>query len=486
MLATLRPPKIRIGLGLFLLALLAGCTATSSHHYVSPPMTRELVVADMDFAMAAMAEVHPNLHWRSNPAQLQQMRRDLIASLPMQPTAVDVYVALRRLTAAFNDAHVAVTDVPNGLRGGDGSSLTDQFRGSGGELAVRLDPNSDAATIAAAGRGTSLQPGDVIERVNGQPAASLLARLEDLMPGGQSTKQRGARLQFGRMLWLIGVNAPYQLDVKAAGTAAIRKINVAGNRRFAPDSVFERVGAPIEYSLLPDRIGLIQFYEMTEKPEEFIRQMSGIYVDILSDRPRGLIIDIRDNPGGNSLLGQILLALVTDKAYRPFSERRWKVSQICQDYFRALDREELSRQFADYLNEPPGKLLIEPVDAKTLKLPKLAFKGPVAALIGPDTFSSAEILADAMKTYNLVELFGQPTGEPANQYGEVCQTVLPNSGITLAAPSAYFIRADGNADTGDPVFPHHLVSPGPAQSGVDPVLDAARRWIGAQPAASYF
>lgn len=478
--------KIRVGLGILLLALLTGCSTTNSR-FVSAPMTRELVIADMDFAIAAMAEVHPNPHWRSSPAELEQTRRDLIASLPTAPTAVDVYVTLRRLTAAFNDAHVAVADVPNGLRGGDGASLTDQFRGSGGELAVRLDPNADEATVAAVGlRGTSLQPGDVIERINGQPAASILARLEGLMPGGESTKRRGARLQFGRMLWLIGVVAPYQLDLKASGNAGARKITVAGNRRFMPDGVFERVGAPIEYSLLDDRIGLIQFYEMTEKPEDFIRQMSSIYVEILADRPRGLIIDIRDNPGGNSLLGQILLALVTDKAYRPFSERRWKVSRTCQDYFRALDREELSPQFSDYLKEPPGKLLIEPVDVKTLKLPRLAYKGPVAALIGPDTFSSAEILADAMKTYNLAELFGQPTGEPANQYGEVCQTVLPNSGITLAAPSAYFIRADGNADTGDPVFPHHMVAPGPVRLGADPVLDAARRWIDTQPSATYF
>ena len=305
------------------------------------------------------------------------------------------------------------------------------------------------------------------------------------MPGGELTKHRGARLQFGRMLWLIGIHPPYEVDVKSAGMPAARRIKVPGNWRFTPDNLFERTGAPIDYTLLSDRIGLIHFYEMTEKPEDFVGQLAAIYTEILSDHPRGLIIDIRDNPGGNSMLGQMLLALVTDKAYRPFSERQWKVSQTCKDYFHSLDREELSEQFAIYLKEPPGKLLIEPVQVESLKLPKLAFKGPVAALIGPDTYSSAEILADAMRTYDLAELFGQPTSEPANQYGEVCQTVLPNSGITLAAPSAYFIRADGNADTGDPVVPHHVVPPGPLQPGIDPVLDAARRWISTQPSASF-
>jgi C-terminal processing protease CtpA/Prc len=157
------------------------------------------------------------------------------------------------------------------------------------------------------------------------------------------------------------------------------------------------------------------------------------------------------------------------------------VSQTCKNYFRTLDRDDVADLFDKYMEEPPGKILVDPVNADAIKLPHSFYRGPVAALIGPDTYSSAEILADAMKTYNLAELFGQPTSEPANQYGEVCRTVLPNSGITLAAPSALFIRADGNAETAEPVVPHHLIPPGPARPGLDPALDAARRWLATQP-----
>lgn len=465
-------------LAALLLCGLTACAGTSSQTAV--PMTRDRVIEDVNFAVAAMAEIHPNLHWRTTAAEIERKRQQLIAALPEKPTAVDVYVTLRRLTAVVNDAHVAVTDVPDDLRGGDGQSLAAQYFKGGGDLPVDLNPAADGLQVVGHTTSKSLRSGDLIEGVNGVPAADIVARLEEMMPGGAQTKHRGARLEFGRMLWLIGIHAPFNLKIRSAGAAAARQVTIPGSQPFAPASVVERFEVAIEYRLLADRIGLISFHDMTEEPQAFVRRIIMIYGQILKDRPRGLIVDIRDNPGGNSLLGEILLTLVTDRAYRPFSERQWKVSQACKNYFRRLGREDTFKQFARYQEEPVGKLLIDPVTVATARPPKFAFKGPVAALIGPDTFSSAEFLADAMKTYDLVTLFGQPTGEPANQFGEVCHAVLPNSGITVAAPSARFTRADGNADTADPVFPHHLVQESPPTRGSDPALDAARRWIAAQ------
>jgi len=470
-------------LAALLLLGLTACAGTGSQ--TALPMTRDRVIEDVNFAVAAMAEIHPNLHWRTTAAEIERKRQELIAALPDEPTAIDVYVTLRRLTAAVNDAHVAVTDVPDDLRGGDGKSLAGQYFRSGGDLPVNLDPAADGLRVAADSTNKSLRPGDMIESVNGVPASDIVARLEEMMPGGTQTKHRGARFEFGRMLWLIDIHAPYNLEIRSAGAAASRRVTIAGSQPFAPAGVLEGFDVAIEYKLLGDRIGLIGFHDMTEEPKVFVRHIVKIYGQILKDRPRGLIVDIRRNPGGNSLLGEILLALVTDRAYRPFSERQWKVSQACKNYFRGLGREDLFKQFERYQEEPVGKLLIDPVTVESARPPKIVFKGPVAGLIGPDTFSSAEFLADAMKTYDLVTLFGQPTGEPANQYGEVCHAVLPNSGITVAAPSARFTRADGNADTSDPVFPHHLVQASPPAQGSDPVLDAARRWIAAQaPAAT--
>ncbi len=81
-------------------------------------------------------------------------------------------------------------------------------------------------------------------------------------------------------------------------------------------------------------------------------------------------------------------------------------------------------------------------------------------------------------------IFGERISEPANMYGEVCEATLPQTGIRIGAPSALFVRADGDAESKDPVVPDVPVGGGMPGALSDPVLDAARRWLRSQAGAS--
>ena len=74
-------------------------------------------------------------------------------------------------------------------------------------------------------------------------------------------------------------------------------------------------------------------------------------------------------------------------------------------------------------------------------------------LIGPSTFSSANFLADAVKTYHISTLIGLATGENTNDFGELLAFTLPNSGNPIFVSSAYDIGADGNPNLFEPVYP---------------------------------
>ena len=55
----------------------------------------------------------------------------------------------------------------------------------------------------------------------------------------------------------------------------------------------------------------------------------------------------------------------------------------------------------------------------------MRFDGPVAFLIGPGTFSSANILANSIGDFHLAELIGRDTAEIPNNYGMACPVILP-------------------------------------------------------------
>ena len=101
-------------------------------------------------------------------------------------------------------------------------------------------------------------------------------------------------------------------------------------------------------------------------------------------------------------------------------------------------------------------------DNKDLKKPlenSQRFKGKTALLIGPNTFSSANMFSDGIKTYQLAKVFGTPTAEPGNDYGEMFNFMLPNSQIIARGPSKMFFRADGNEKNSDAILPDVLVLP---------------------------
>ena len=126
---------------------------------------------------------------------------------------------------------------------------------------------------------------------------------------------------------------------------------------------------------------------------------------------------------------------------------------------RPLYKQALSKKFIkQYRNAENGSELIE--DEYPLTQPKKVkhfYEGELFVLIGPQTFSSANFLADALKTYKLATLVGQPTGELTNDFGETITFRLPHTGMGFTCSVAYDIGANGNPESVSVVQPDIMV-----------------------------
>ena len=105
--------------------------------------------------------------------------------------------------------------------------------------------------------------------------------------------------------------------------------------------------------------------------------------------------------------------------------------------------------------DTPNQEVIESLDEDLVypNSPKNYYNGNLCVLIGPNTFSSANFLADAIKTYHITTLIGSPTGEDTNDFGEQIKFNLKNSGNTIYISSTYDIGANGNDSILEPVYP---------------------------------
>jgi len=191
----------------------------------------------------------------------------------------------------------------------------------------------------------------------------------------------------------------------------------------------------------------------------------------------GLIVDIRENGGGNSRLGDAFLARVNDRPYRLASRAVWRKSPESDELFRSMAKPmwrwlfiALPLFIPDYAALKHGEDLIN--ESKVASYPRVApgFKGPTCLLIGERTFSSAMMFADSVRTYNLMLTIGQPTGGVPNALGDIGPFKLPNSRLVVPFSMKMFVRASGDESDVGPVRPHIEVAPVP---GRDAALERA-------------
>ena len=142
----------------------------------------------------------------------------------------------------------------------------------------------------------------------------------------------------------------------------------------------------------------VQINRVQDKPDETLAQFAErLYREIRATRPKKVVFDLRLNRGGDgTLITPLIRSLIRSEG---------------------IDR-----------------------------------RGRLFGIIGPATFSAAQMLADAMEKYTNITFVGEPTGSKGNAYGDSRKIVLPYSGITVRA-SVYYWQDWHPLDKRDALIP---------------------------------
>lgn len=170
-----------------------------------------------------------------------------------------------------------------------------------------------------------------------------------------------------------------------------------------------------------------------------------------------LIIDIRENGGGEDSVSQQLLRHLTEKPFRllPYLD-----SEMRQYY----------RGEVGTLSDPRERPLVARPRAEPF------FEGPVCVLTGLHTGSAAVEFAEAVKFFGLATIVGEETGGQPNSFGNGFPFMLPRSRLTVTIATSSGIRANGNIADFSPVKPDIVVRTTAAdmRRGFDPILERAK------------
>jgi hypothetical protein len=380
---------------------------------LTPQQWRE----DLAYLARELPKRHANAFAFITKAEFEARVADIDRRIPSM-NSDEVFVALSQLVNAIGDGHTGIVSPP------DRQNMPLELEEFGGDFRV-----------VAAGPGLENAIGAKVVKIGGTPIADAHTRALTLTPTEELSELREGRVVYylarGLTLHGLGVTPArdrtvytlqddsgrtFEVEVKGLG----RVDSVQMKSLHAPDGLrWQNADDAFWCKGLPEAKAVYCAWHGYPGLRDKAKAMWSL---IEQQKPQKLILDMRDNGGGDNTVG-----------------------------FAAL---------------------VKPLTARA----DLNQKGRLYVLIGPLTFSAAMNNAAQFQDQTNAILVGQTIGERPNSYQEPRQFRLPNSHLIVRASTLYYtFRKTGE----NAVRPTHEIIPTWAETkaGRDPELE----WVLSQP-----
>ena len=326
----------------------------------------------------------PEVNWDS-------LYLSYLAKVRKTASTLEYYRVLMEFCAQLKDGHTNVTPP---------QALTDEFYSrplirtrliEGRVIVLRVQ---DEAL-----QREGIQPGLEILEINKMPVRQYAE--QHVMPFQSASTKQDMEVRGYEYALLSGSSKePLELLFQDSNGQTFRKVlpRVTPKER----EKFLQATPPLEFARLPGNIAYVALNTFND--QAVVKQFEASYAEI--EKTDGLILDVRNNGGGNSGNGYAILAYLTDKS---FKTSQWKTRNYRPSY-RAWQRP------AEWYSEPAGEY-----SAKGTKL----YTKPVLVLISPRTYSAAEDFAVAFDSMKRGRMIGETTG---GSTGQPLSFTLPGQG----------------------------------------------------------
>ncbi|MET4664345.1 S41 family peptidase [Sphingomonas sp. PvP056] len=447
-----------MGLSLLLLPFAVGCPAWANPAVSSPPalIGAEAMRADFRALYARLRSAQYAVYARTSKAVLDRAFAAELATLNHPMPLVEVQTRFQRFVAKIKVAHTRIA-FP--------TAAYDRYTKAGNRifpLELRIDAGR-AFVIAPADGEANVAVGDEIVRLNGTPMPDVLSRLgRNVSADTPYLAHSIIEYRLPAYLWLeYGAQPVFELTVRRPD-GNVRKVKLAG--RTAAEIAAIRPAPrpdPVRVAkMLPEAVAYLRpgpFYNIDAGANPWDTRAFTAYVDsafrgFLAAGATTLLIDLRNNPGGDASFSDPMIAWFATRPFRFVSDFRIRISDetVASNLARmaasARDgvADFISPRLADlYANAKPGSVRSFPVP---LTPPRTGerFTGKVYVLIDRYSYSNTVSVAAIVQDYRFGTILGEETTDLATTYGAMESFTLPRTGIVVGYAKAMLIRPSGS------------------------------------------
>ncbi len=455
-----------------------------------PTFTPEQIQADFEYLYEGLQSANYDLFAIAPRGDFEARYRESLDGFVEPMTRFDAEMAFQEFVALAHQAHTRIESDYSGYRA---------YRAAGGAgfpLGIAVEDGQMTVTGNFSGV-PEIQPGDRIRAIDGVPISELLPRLTAPI-SAESPEFAYVLLEsyMPLVVWLeLGSADAYAVTFEHAdGSRGTYEISAEADTEQDSDDADKpfslsgrdaRMLTETVAYLRPGPFSNTNPGANTWDNTEFVEFVDKAFATFIGNEATQLVLDLRDNPGGNNSFSDPVIAWFADRPFRFSSDFRVKVSPQSTAANQARldsdpdDSGSTSHLYARlYAATENGETVLFPIPEIEPR-PQPRYEGEVYVLVNRYSFSNAVTTAALIQDYDFGVIMGEQTVDMATTYGAMERFTLPETGIVVAYPKALIVRPSGN-DKAHPVSPDVALPSPKIRGATDVMLKAAIAYIESQ------
>lgn len=420
-------------------------------------LSREQAEFDIRALVYGLSEIHPDIFSSIRQVDFFRAINEAIESLPDSVTTMELYRRTAPIVAMIGDGHTNLN-----------FPFNDVFTRELKRMPFLVDVLSDKSIICRASLDSIIPSGARILSINGMSAEEMVNAMLPYVAGEREHfKLSRVDHNFPALRHMLFPADAFEVVFLPAGAKKQQKVTYQA-------TLFEEVKRRIPaltntedkppYSFEIDKaknVAIMDFREFSNV-SQMERFADSLFQCLRNDNIGNLIIDLRNNGGGNSTVGDVLLRYISPKPFKQMDKALVRISPLT---IKLTGDNTLTPGFFFYETSPEKYIVPR-------KNEEGHYNGHVILLTSNNTFSSAGSFAWAFKECGIGTVIGEETGGMNVCYGDILSYRLPVSGLVCSVSYKRFwqLHADENDIHG--TIPHVAV---PAAQALDKAMEIIRR-----------
>ena len=453
-------------------AATALCMISSLHaEFISP----QQALADLQFLRQRLDEIHPNLFLHHSPTEAETKFEAIKDRVTGEFELTQFYKLVSEYVTFFEDGH-SYPSMEFAQR-----AFQKSLQQGNSILPVEFDFRDDYLYVKRCFTTADLTGAKLVS-VNGRSVARIVDAFQKFYAKKTSKLDNAHCRMFRSYFWLsFGNFLDWRLEVRSG--EGVRVVQLPGYSVQEYETAIQQAMPPTDsretgdYSFRfidDDAMALLTVNGMADlrRFRDFAAQA---FREIATAETQNLVIDMRNNGGGTSAIGDELMAYLREAPYRE-GAMQIKISQPIVDWYRA---ERQNHPFYETIvNGTIGELKTITIPDAVPRRVENRFRGRCFLLTSRKTYSSGHMFAGTFKCNNVGTVIGQPTGQATQTVGDSFRWQLPNSHIAINTSYKIF---EGPCELSfvDGFQPHHYVKYAAEElrTGIDKELELVRTLI---------